>query len=233
MPIDRPPCRSHAFTLLELLTVIAILAILGGIGLGVIRSTKQRANISRAKAELSLLVQALEDYKRHYGDYPQTGPSAANSQRVTGTAGPGVNAAQARLFNALIGVYGPTNFNVAQNGPLFVDVTKLTLEIPFSTTAAPTSNLPTTFAIASGTPPAKRPTSNAFVDPWGNRYMYSYKTTSLPGRPPVAWNAPSFILYSTGPDGASTTLPSAVGIFSGTTQTTGDNADNLYADKLP
>lgn len=224
MLIVRPPCRSHAFTLLELLTVIAILAILGGIGLGVIRSTKQRANISRAKAELSLLVQALEDYKRYYGDYPQTGPSAANSQRVTGTAGPGVNAAQARLFNALIGVYGPTNFNVPQNGPLFVDVTKLSLDVALVNSA---------FAIASGTPPAKRATSNAFVDPWGNRYMYFYKTTSLPGRPPVAWNAPSFILYSTGPDGASTTLPNAIGIFSGTTQTTGDNADNLYADKLP
>ena len=233
MLIDRPPCRSHAFTLLELLTVMAILAILGGIGLGVIRSTKQRTNITRAKAELSLLVQALEDYRRHYGDYPQTGPSAANSQRVTSTAGPGVNAAQARLFNALIGVYGPTNFNVPQNGPLLVDVIRLALEIPFSTTAAPTSNLSTTFAIASGTPPAKRPTSNAFIDPWGNRYMYFYKTTSLPGRPPVVWNAPSFVLYSTGPDGASTTPPNSLGIFSGTTQTMGDNADNLYADKLP
>jgi hypothetical protein len=47
------------------------------------------------------------------------------------------------------------------------------------------------------------------------------------------WTAPSFVLYSTGPDGASTTLPNPAGVFSGTTQTTGDNADNLYSDKLP
>ncbi len=223
MPHARPHRRSHAFTLLELLTVVAILALLAAISFGVIRSTKQRANTARAKAELALLSQALEDYKRHYGDYPQTGPSAANSQRVTGTVGPGANTAQARLFNALIGVYGPSNFNTRLNGPFLVDITKLTVEVPLNNAA---------FAVASGSPPAKQAVNNAFLDPWGNRYLYFYKVATVPGRPAV-WTAPSFVLYSTGPDGASTTLPNPAGVFSGTTQTTGDNADNLYSDKLP
>ena len=74
--------------------------------------------------------------------------------------------------------------------------------------------------------------NNALLDPWGNRYLYFYKVATVPGRPAV-WTAPSFVLYSTGPDGASTTLPNPAGVFSGTTQTTGDNADNLYSDKLP
>ena len=86
---DRPHRRTHAFTLLELLSVMAILLILSGLAFGMIRGTKQRANLARTKAELSHLVQALEEYKRHYGDYPQTGASLANSQKVTGTAGPG------------------------------------------------------------------------------------------------------------------------------------------------
>lgn len=223
MPPDRPHRRSHAFTLLELLTVVAILALLASISFGVIRSTKQRVHMARAKAELALIVQALEDYKRHYGDYPQTGPSAANSQRVAGTVGPGVNTAQARLFNALIGVYGPSNFNTRLNGPVCVDITKLSVEVPVNNA---------TFAVAAGSPPAKQAVSNAFLDPWGNRYLYFYKVATVPGRPAV-WTAPSFVLYSTGPDGASTTLPSPAGTFSGTTQTTGDNADNLYSDKLP
>ncbi len=223
MPHARPHRRSHAFTLLELLTVVAILALLAAISFGVIRSTKQRANTARAKAELALLSQALEDYKRHYGDYPQTGPSAANPQRVTGTVGPGANTAQARLFNALIGVYGPSNFNTRLNGPFLVDITKLTVEVPLNNAA---------FAVASGSPPAKQAVNNAFLDPWGNRYLYFYKVATVPGRPAV-WTAPSFVLYSTGPDGASTTLPNPAGVFSGTTQTTGDNADNLYSDKLP
>ena len=223
MPHARPHRRSHAFTLLELLTVVAILALLAAISFGIIRSTKQRANTARAKAELALLVQALEDYKRHYGDYPQTGPSAANSQRVTGTVGPGANTAQARLFNALIGVYGPSNFNTRLNGPVLVDITKLAVEVALNNA---------TFAVAAGSPPAKQAVNNAFLDPWGNRYLYFYKVATAPGRPAV-WTAPSFVLYSTGPDGASTTLPNPAGVFSGTTQTTGDNADNLYSDKLP
>jgi prepilin-type N-terminal cleavage/methylation domain-containing protein len=221
MPFARPHRRTHAFTLLELLAVMAILLILAGISFGLIRGVKQRANLARARAELSHLAQALEEYKRYYGDYPQTGPSAANSQRVTGTSGPGQTAAQARLFNALVGVYGPANFTTRVNGPTLVQISKLTPEVAVT---------PATFAVPTGTPPTKAPTSNSFVDPWGNRYMYFYRVA---GSRPTTWTPPSYVLFSCGPDGASTSLPSAAGIYSGSLQTTGDNADNIYADKLP
>jgi len=228
----------HAgFTLLELLTVMAIVAILASIAAGTMRGARQRAAVARAKSELALLVQALEEYKRHYGDYPQTGPAAVNSQRVTLSvaglsSGPGQNTAQARLFNALIGVYGPTNFTTRLNGPILVDVTKLSLEIPFTSSTLTTTNNMTTFAVPTGTPPTKALQNNSFVDPWGSRYMYFYKPVAVPGRPAQPWNAPAYLLYSAGPDGLCTTLPGANGIFTGTTQTTGDNADNIYADKL-
>ena len=68
-----------------------------------------------------------------------------------------------------------------------------------------------------------------FVDPWGNRYLYFYYQAGGAAR----WQAPSYVLYSTGPDGLSTVLPGATGVFTGTNQTSGDNADNIYADKLP
>jgi type II secretory pathway pseudopilin PulG len=219
--------------LIELLMVTAIIVTLAAFAVGGIIGAKQRAAMGRAKGELALLAQALEDYKRHYGDYPETGPSAANAQRVTLaanglSAGPGLATTPARLFNALIGVYGPASFTNRLNGPTFVDVTRLALEIPFSSAALTTSNLPTTFAVPAGSPPAKPAANNSFVDPWGNRYLYFYKPSAT-----ARWNASSYILYSTGPDGASTIRPDATGLFSGTTQTTGDNADNLYADKLP
>jgi hypothetical protein len=38
-----------------------------------VRGAKQRANIERARGELAALVTALENYKRHYGDYPWLG----------------------------------------------------------------------------------------------------------------------------------------------------------------
>ena len=229
-----PARRPFGFTLIELLTVMAIVVLLAGLGVGMLIGAKQRAAIARAKAELTHLSQALEAYKRHYGDYPQTGPSAANGQKVTiGTSGfsngPGLATAPARLFNALIGVYGPTNFNTRLSGPTFVDLSKLTLEIPFSSATLTTPNSPATFGVASGTPPTKPAQNNAFVDPWGNRYLYFYYQ---PGGA-ANWRAPSYVLYSTGPDGLSTILPGATGVFTGTTQTSSDNADNIYADKLP
>jgi len=230
MPLARPHRRSPAFTLLELFTVMAVVALLATISLGVISSTKQRANMARAKAELALLVQALEGFKRHYGDYPQTGPSALNSQRVTGTVGAAT--AQAVLFNSLMGVYGPRGASGGRlNGPRLVDIQRFKLEVE------PTTAQLTNFGVPSGSPPAKNLFNSAFLDPWGNRYLYFYRAATVPGRPPAAWSAPSFILYSTGPTGGDLSknkpVPNALGIFSGTTQTTGDNADNIYADKLP
>src|SRR5512140_2597706 len=61
------------FTLIELLLVMSIIVALAGFAVVGIVGAQQRAAIARAKSELALLAQALEDFKRHYGDYPQTG----------------------------------------------------------------------------------------------------------------------------------------------------------------
>src|ERR1019366_8873863 len=115
------------FTLIELLMVMSIIIALMGFTVVGIIGAQQRAAITRAKSELALLAQELEDYKRHYGDYPQTGAAAQASQTVTATIG--APQAQALLFNPTTGVYAPTNFTVRVNGPVFVDVSKFTLEV--------------------------------------------------------------------------------------------------------
>jgi general secretion pathway protein G len=220
--------RRTGFTLIELLTVVAVMAILASITIGAVVGGRRRAAIGRARAELAHLVQALEAYKAYYGDYPQTGLSAANSQRVTraanGTsAGPGVATAQALLFNSLTGVYGPTGTRGGrQNGPNFVDFTHLTPEVAL---------VQGTFGVASGTPPAKTAVNNAFVDPWDNRYMYYYKSPTTPGAA-SPWTAPAYVLFSCGPDGTFTAsgAPTANGVIASTTQAA--DSDNLYADKL-
>lgn len=237
MSFNRSIARAKAYTLIELVVVMGIVILLAGIAFGGISAVKNRANIARARSELALIAQALEEYKRTYGDYPQTGPAIAGSYRVTlnaqGTSvGPGATTVQARLLSALVGVYGPNNFTTRLNGPNFLDVGKLRLEVPFSSSIQTTNNLLTTFAVASGTPPAKQAVNNALVDPWGNRYMYFYKAVPAAGRPAPAWNAPSYVLFSVGPDGASTVQPGANGLYAGTAQTSNDNADNIYADKL-
>jgi general secretion pathway protein G len=78
----------RAFTLIELLTVIGIIAILAAITFGVVKGVNERAAIGQAKAELAVLSQALESYKLRYGDYPQTTSPAEFLQSLIGRLGP-------------------------------------------------------------------------------------------------------------------------------------------------
>ena len=228
-PVRRAARRAPAFTLIELLIVIAVIAILTALTLGLVRGAKQRAAVAKTKAELSHLAQALEAYRRLYGDYPQTGVAAHATPTVSAVVGP--TTAEALLFNALTGVFGPSRFSAAdrRNGPILVDLVRLTPEVAI---------VSATFGVPLGSPPQKSIVANSFLDPWGRRYQYYYRVAS-PVAPngtvsiPNTWQAGSFVLYSVGPDGLEATTPNRLtGIYNGTTQTTGTNADNIYADKL-
>ena len=114
----RPPVRearllrqaaARAFTLIELLTVIAIIAILSAICFGVVKGVKERSSIGQAKAEVAVIAQALETYKLQYGDYPQTiVPSV--------------------MLQSLIGKMGPTGVAITQKALL--DISKFSLSNP-------------------------------------------------------------------------------------------------------
>ncbi len=80
--------KSRAFTLLELLAVIAIIAVLTGIVIGVGRRASEAGKNARAKAELAALSAALESYKRQYGDYPRTDDNASLVQSLIGRLSP-------------------------------------------------------------------------------------------------------------------------------------------------
>ena len=59
-----------AFTLIELLIVIAIIAILASLTLSAAGFIQKKAGRSRAEAEIAALSAALENYKVDNGDYP-------------------------------------------------------------------------------------------------------------------------------------------------------------------
>jgi len=87
----------HAFTLIELLTVLAIVAILSAIVLGAGRRATEAGRISRARAELAALAAALEGYRRQHGEYPVTGDAAVLLQSLIGRQGPTQAAISSRL----------------------------------------------------------------------------------------------------------------------------------------
>jgi prepilin-type N-terminal cleavage/methylation domain-containing protein len=224
--------RSRAFTLLELLTVIGVVGVLTAFSIGAIRAAKERSNIARVRADLAALVTALEEYKRYYGDYPQTGEFAQAPATPTGIsatspngAGPGLPTAQARLFNCLTGVFGPRAFSNSDrvNGPNF-------LPSQFATTKYLNGTITDrTFLVPEGTPPRKVEQNVSIIDPWGRRYLYYYKNA----RSPNTWQATSYVLYSAGKTvAANGTQTPPITVTTGlmlATQTA-EMADNIYAN---
>lgn len=73
-----PVARTSGFTLIELLTVIAIIMILAGIVVGVQRGVYSSQANAKARAEISAIATALEQYKATYGTYPEIDNSATN-----------------------------------------------------------------------------------------------------------------------------------------------------------
>ena len=219
-----------AFTLLELLAVIAVLALLGTFTMGAIRSTRERANVAQAKAQLAALATALEEFKRLYGDYPQTGEfqqAAATPTGITATqpnGSPPGNVAQMKLFNALTGVYGARGFGNADrlNGPNLLEVGKFTLNGSLMNNfLVPVSNAPN--------PPSKPEQNVSLLDPWGRRYLYYYKNARMPN----AWQATGYVLYSAGRVVAANgtqTPPIAVTTGLMLATQTAEMADNIYAN---
>ena len=91
--------REQAFTLIEILTVVAIIAILAGIMVPTISRARVRAKVAMARLECSNLASAIKSYHAEYSRFPTAYGQMAN------TSGGDIT------FNFPLGMYYQTGMN--------------------------------------------------------------------------------------------------------------------------
>jgi len=148
--------------LVELMAVVAIIAILAGLVLGGAGAVRQRAARGQAKAEISAIEAGLARYQMDFGAYPV--PSNAISTNASGydPAPKNYEEAGRALFSAL---WGTNKFNADGGGG------KSYLSVKASMVNTST-------------------VSDYLIDPWGRAYGYSWDgTRSLyGGAAPDVWS---------------------------------------------
>jgi len=164
----------NAFTIIELLTAIAIIGILAAIAFGLTRGASERGNQARAEGELNLLSQYLEQYRSYYGDYPRVRRAVSNQND---------GAAIIEVYNALNGMRG-----IPENSTLFTTANRQRAFIDRSKFAGA--------EFVNANPADPEVAEVRLLDPWGNPYRYYYDPAA------ASWENRSYVLYSMGPSGS-------------------------------
>ena len=77
-----PRTSSKAFTLIEMLVVMAVIAILAAILLSLNGLVQKKAALARAEGEITAMSTACQSYKADFGVYPQDDNAAADPDTV-------------------------------------------------------------------------------------------------------------------------------------------------------
>ena len=102
--------NASAFSVIELMVVIAVIAMLAGLMIGVLPGVLEKRKISRVRAELATLMAAIEYYKDKHGFYP---PDTSN------------NIVEPPLFYELVGTTNAGGSFYPLNGDANVAVTDI------------------------------------------------------------------------------------------------------------
>jgi prepilin-type N-terminal cleavage/methylation domain-containing protein len=176
---------SRAFTLIELIVVIAIIIVLAGLILSTMGYVQKKGARSRAETEIAAMSAACESYKADNGIYPANSDTNALDARTNLDPSAAVySAASFFLYEKLAGVTSGSRAEIPSGKTYFTFKPNMLLPAPPSTADI-----------------------TAIRDPFGNSYGYSTiaNPTANPSPSPGVGYNPTFDLWSTAGTAASPT----------------------------
>ena len=171
------PSKTNAFTLVELLTVIAIIAILMGLLFPALQIVRDQANKVKAKTDVVNTVAAVKQYYTEYGKYPLAGVAqtgvATTKDYVFGDATSVSNAGTPNSNHLLYDILRnyPNGSQTRSEGPSGADGNPRQIVFFEGRNGIPTSAMPRSGFAGSST--GGTGILGCFYDPWGAQYAIS------------------------------------------------------------
>jgi prepilin-type N-terminal cleavage/methylation domain-containing protein len=141
-----------AFTLIELMVVIAVILILAGLVLSISGYAMDKGKRSRAETEIAAMSAAMESYKADNGIYPRDSDTDALNAKMPGNCDP--ISGDIKYRKATLSLYKALSGDSAAN-------------------RQPTGKSYFSFPPAMLHPKGSPNSVDALIDPWGNCYGYS------------------------------------------------------------
>jgi prepilin-type N-terminal cleavage/methylation domain-containing protein len=198
------PRRRPGFTLVELILVMAIIALLASMAVAGFRVAVSARKKARAKGEVQALVMACENFKKTYGDYPCA---------KAGTVSTNSDAFRRQLLDQLVGRKVLKSVPLAAGGAAIVQIDYD--DATYFGTGARRQKSFLNLGIVPSNSDAKlgdndwrggNPAAYEFRDPWDNAYGYRYRilnaagssatnvATGAPTGTYAAWKSSNFLI---------------------------------------